>query len=113
MPIVIPMKKYQTWSPENPKLYEVEYILTDKSGKELDHIYSYLGMRKVHTDGNFIIYHRIENDKSGKVLAKSAMHVTDNVERFKRENVSPHGEVCYCITQDDYINSSERNNQNG
>ena len=52
MPIVIPMKKYQTWSPENPKLYEVEYILTDKSGKELDHIYSYLGMRKVHTDGN-------------------------------------------------------------
>ncbi len=58
-------------------------------------------------------YHRIENDKSEKVLAKSPMHVTDNVERFKRENVSPHGEVCYCITKDDYINSSERNNQNG
>lgn len=58
-------------------------------------------------------YHRIENDKSGKVLAKSPMHVTDNVERFKRENVSPYGEVCYCITKDDYINSSERNNQNG
>ena len=58
-------------------------------------------------------YHRIENDKSGKVLAKSTMHVTDTVERFKRENVSPHGEVCYCITKDEYINSSERNNQNG
>ena len=58
-------------------------------------------------------YHRIENDKSGKVLAKSAMHVTNTVERFKRENVSPHGEVCYCITKDDYINSSERNDQNG
>ena len=52
MPIVIPMKKYQTWSPENPKLYDVEYIISDKEGKVLDRISSYLGMRKVHTDGN-------------------------------------------------------------
>ena len=52
MPIVVPMKKYQTWSPENPKLYDVEYIVSDKEGKVLDRISSYLGMRKVHTDGN-------------------------------------------------------------
>ncbi|MBQ5647792.1 MAG: beta-glucuronidase [Alistipes sp.] len=52
LPIVIPMKKYQTWSPENPKLYDVEYIISDKNGKVLDRISSYLGMRKVHTDGN-------------------------------------------------------------
>ena len=52
MPIVIPMKKYQTWSPENPKLYDVEYIISNKDGKVLDKISSYLGMRKVHTDGN-------------------------------------------------------------
>ena len=52
MPIVIPMKKYQTWSPENPKLYDVEYVICDKDGKVLDKISSYLGMRKVHIDGN-------------------------------------------------------------
>ena len=52
LPIVIPMKKYQTWSPENPKLYDVEYIISDKEGKVLDKISSYLGMRKVHIDGN-------------------------------------------------------------
>lgn len=42
-------------------------------------------------------YHRIENTKSGRVLEKSAMEITDNVERFRRENQLPHGEVCYCI----------------
>ena len=52
MPIVLPVKKYETWSPENPKLYDVEYIITNKEGKVLDKISSYLGMRKVHTDGN-------------------------------------------------------------
>ena len=52
MPIVIPIKKYQTWSPENPKLYDVEYIISDKDGNVLDRISSYLGMRKVHIDGN-------------------------------------------------------------
>lgn len=42
-------------------------------------------------------YHRAENTKSGRVLQKSAMHVTDTVERFFREGATPHGEVCYCI----------------
>ena len=45
-------------------------------------------------------YHRIENTKSGRVLEKSAMEITDNVERFRRENQLPHGEVCYCIERE-------------
>lgn len=47
-------------------------------------------------------YHRSENVKSGRVLEKSAMHITDTVERFIREKSLPHGEVCYCITKDIY-----------
>lgn len=42
-------------------------------------------------------YHRAENTKSGRVLEKSSMHITDNVERFRREGLEPEGEVCYCI----------------
>lgn len=48
-------------------------------------------------------YHRSENIKSGKVLKKSPMHITDKVERFVREKTSPEGEVCYCISKDDYV----------
>lgn len=48
-------------------------------------------------------YHRIENTKSGRVLEKSLMHVTNTVERFIRENTLPVGEVCYCIETKDYI----------
>lgn len=46
-------------------------------------------------------YHRKENAKSGRVLAKSAMHITDNVERFRREGTTPEGEICYCIERQD------------
>ncbi|MBQ3125623.1 MAG: GNAT family N-acetyltransferase [Clostridia bacterium] len=45
-------------------------------------------------------YHRAENRKSGRVLEKSPMHLTDTVQRFLRENQPPHGEVCYCITKE-------------
>ena len=54
---------------------------------------------------NFIkleAYHRIENVKSGRVLEKSPMHITDNVERFIRENTQPIGEICYCIVSNEY-----------
>lgn len=47
-------------------------------------------------------YHRAENTKSGRVLEKSQMHITDTVERFRRENEPPVGEVCYCICKDEY-----------
>ncbi|MCR5600870.1 MAG: GNAT family N-acetyltransferase [Ruminococcus sp.] len=45
-------------------------------------------------------YHRAENTKSGRVLEKSEMHITDNVERFRQQGELPTGEVCYCIERD-------------
>ena len=42
-------------------------------------------------------YHRAENEKSGRVLAKAAMHRTETVELFRRAGESPEGEVCYRI----------------
>ncbi len=42
-------------------------------------------------------YHRAENTRSGRVLEKSAMYITDNVERFRQQGILPEGEVCYCI----------------
>jgi len=47
-------------------------------------------------------YHRKENIRSGRVLEKSPMHVTGNVQRFARENKVPCGEVCYCITREEW-----------
>lgn len=48
-------------------------------------------------------YHRTENIKSGRVLEKSIMYVTDTVQRFIRANSLPTGEVCYCINKDKYL----------
>lgn len=62
----------------------------------IDHIFCSTDFQKLEA------YHRAENTKSGRVLQKSAMHVTDTVQRFVREGVSPHGEVCYCIDRDEY-----------
>lgn len=45
-------------------------------------------------------YHRKENSRSGRVLARSAMRVTDTVERFARAGLSPEGEVCYCVRRE-------------
>ena len=67
-----------------------------------------------HTDFQKLeAYHRSENIKSGKVLAKSVMHVTNTVERFVREQVSPVGEVCYCITRNDAMPVSCCNSEFG
>ncbi len=63
----------------------------------IGHIFGSTGFVKLEA------YHRSENVKSGRVLQKSAMHITDTVERFRRENISPIGEVCYCITRDEYM----------
>lgn len=54
-PVVsIPMKikNVKTWSPESPFLYDVELNVYDKSGKLLDQVNSYAGMRKIHVEGN-------------------------------------------------------------
>lgn len=51
-----------------------------------------------HTDFHRLeAYHRIENNKSARVLEKSVMYVTDTVQRFIREKKLPEGEICYCI----------------
>lgn len=53
--------------------------------------FAHTGFRKLEA------YHRAENPESGRVLQKSAMHVTDTVERFRRAGETPEGEICYCI----------------
>ena len=45
---VLPIKKPKLWSPETPNLYDVVYKVTDKDGKVIDEVKSYVGMRKVH-----------------------------------------------------------------
>lgn len=42
-------------------------------------------------------FHRINNIKSGRVLQKSSMQITDTVQRFIVRNQLPEGEVCYAI----------------
>jgi ribosomal-protein-alanine N-acetyltransferase len=87
---------------------EIEYCIGEKFWENdyasealsalIDFTFSHMDFVKLEA------YHRIENIKSGKVLVKSKMEVTDTVERFIRENISPCGEVCYCITADMYKN---------
>lgn len=56
---VIPFKTLKTWSPENPFLYDVDYQVLDKNGKVIDEVKSYVGMRKVHTEGNKIFLNNV------------------------------------------------------
>ena len=51
---VLPVRKAKLWSPESPFLYDISYQLTDESGKLIDEVNSYVGMRKVHIEGNKI-----------------------------------------------------------
>lgn len=52
--VVLPIKKMRTWSPEDPFLYDVEYRVMDASGNPVDEVSAYVGMRKVHIEGNKI-----------------------------------------------------------
>ena len=52
-------------------------------------------------------YHRSENVRSGRVLEKSRMHRTETVERFRQENKTPEGEVCYCIECGEYFSNNK------
>lgn len=54
IPIVLPVKRPKLWSPESPFLYDIELEVTDKTGKSLDKVNSYAGMRKIHIEGNKI-----------------------------------------------------------
>ena len=50
--IPLKIKNVKTWSPESPFLYDVELNVYDKSGKLIDKVDSYAGMRKIHVEGN-------------------------------------------------------------
>ena len=51
---VLPVKKAKLWSPESPFLYDITYQMIDPAGKVIDEVSSYIGMRKVHIEGNKI-----------------------------------------------------------
>ncbi len=50
--VVIPVKKPRLWSPEDPFLYDLTYEVIAPDGQVLDAVKSYVGMRKVHIEGN-------------------------------------------------------------
>ncbi len=49
------LKSPKTWSPENPFLYEIELFVADESGKVVDSVKSYAGLRKVHIEGDRLL----------------------------------------------------------
>lgn len=51
---VLPVKNAKLWSPESPFLYTITYHVVDEKGNPVDEVISYVGMRKVHVDGNKI-----------------------------------------------------------
>lgn len=85
---------------------EIEYCIgadfwgNGYAGEALDHViawtFLYAGFVKLEA------YHRAANLKSGRVLQKSVMHRTENIERFRRAGESPEGEICYCIEKERY-----------
>lgn len=52
MKLDLPVKNPKTWSPESPFIYDIDIITRDASGKEIDKVASYAGMRKVHWADN-------------------------------------------------------------
>ena len=46
--IVLPVKKAKVWTPETPNLYDIKLTVKDASGKVIDSVNSYAGMRKIH-----------------------------------------------------------------
>ena len=83
---------------------EIEYCIGERywgvgfAGEALKGIidYAFLNTEFVKLEA----FHRKDNIKSGRVLEKSDMEIVDNIERFKRNNQLPVGEVCYAIIKD-------------
>ncbi len=48
------LKNVKLWSPESPFLYDIVYQVLDENGQVVDEVTSYVGMRKVHIEGNRI-----------------------------------------------------------
>lgn len=51
-PLVLKLKKAKLWSPDSPFLYDLRYEILDKEGRIIDRVQSYVGMRKIHAEGN-------------------------------------------------------------
>ena len=86
---------------EDCRAAEIEYCVSAQrwgkgyAGEALQAVIDYIFE---NTDFAWLeAYHREENEKSGRVLQKSSMTVTGNVERFRRAGEEPVGEVCYRI----------------
>lgn len=47
----IKIKNAKTWTPENPYLYNIEYVVKDGKGNVVDRVSSYAGMRKAELRG--------------------------------------------------------------
>lgn len=52
VPAVLTIEEAIPWTPENPFLYDLELQVIDVSGKVVDTVESYCGLRKIHVEGN-------------------------------------------------------------
>ena len=52
--VILPVNNLKTWSPESPFLYDLEMVVTDDRKLIVDQVKSYVGMRKVHIEGDRI-----------------------------------------------------------
>ena len=86
---------------EDCRAAEIEYCVSAQywgRGYAGEALQAVINHTFTHTDFAWLeAYHREENEKSGRVLEKSAMHRTETVERFRRAGEEPLGEVCYRV----------------
>ena len=54
IPCVLPINSPRKWSPEDPFLYDILLEIVDDKDRVLDTVQSYMGLRKVHIEGNQI-----------------------------------------------------------
>lgn len=50
VPFELKLKNPRSWSPEDPYLYSLEFILKGRGSEDV--VYSYAGLRKIHIEGN-------------------------------------------------------------
>ena len=51
IPFSMELKEPKEWSPDTPFLYGIRYTVTDVSGRVVDEVSSYAGLRKFHVEG--------------------------------------------------------------
>ena len=52
IPFDVELSETIPWEPERPFLYDIEFVLRDPAGNEIDRVRSYAGLRKIHIEGN-------------------------------------------------------------